>query len=75
MNDFRDRLRDAGVTMVTARKMLSTLQQLLGHAIARDMVGMNVARGVKVIGRRDKGARKIVPPSKEDVARPAGRRG
>ena len=29
------------------------------------MVGTNVARGVKVIGRRDQGARKIVPPTKE----------
>jgi integrase len=64
IGDFRDRLRDAGVTVVTTRKILSTLQQLLGHAIDRDMVGINVARGVKVIGRRDEGARKIVPPTK-----------
>jgi len=63
--DFRDSLRDAGVTVVTTRKILSTLQQLLGYAIARDMVAINVARGVKVIGRRDEGARKIVPPTKE----------
>jgi integrase len=63
--DFRDRLRDAGVTVVTTRKILSTLQQLLGYAVGRDMVGINVARGVKVIGRRDEGARKIVPPTKE----------
>jgi integrase len=65
VGDFRDRLRDAGVTVVTTRKILSTLQQLLGHAVDRDMTGINVARGVKVIGRRDEGARKIVPPSKE----------
>jgi len=63
--EFRDRLRDAGVSVVTTRKILSTLQQLLGHAVDRDMVGTNVARGVKVIGRRDEGARKIVPPTKE----------
>ena len=31
------------------------------------MVAMNVARGVKVIGRRDEGARKIVPPTKETL--------
>ncbi len=65
VGDFRDSLRDAGVTVVTTRKMLSTLQQLLQHAIDRDMIGVNVARGVKVIGRRDEGARKIVPPTKE----------
>lgn len=63
--EFRDRLRDAGVSVVTTRKILSTLQQLLGHAVDRDMVGTNVARGVKVIGRRDEGARKILPPTKE----------
>jgi integrase len=65
VGDFRDRLRDAGVTVVTTRKILSTLQQILSYAIDRDMIGINVARGVKVIGRRDEGARKIVPPTKE----------
>jgi integrase len=65
VNDFRDQLRDAGVTVVTTRKILSTLQQLLGYAVNRDMIAINVAKGVKVIGRRDEGARKIVPPSKE----------
>jgi integrase len=65
VGDFRDRLRDAGVTVVTTRKILSTLQQLLGYAVDQDMVGINVARGIKVIGRRDEGARKIVPPTKE----------
>lgn len=65
VGDFRDRLRDAGVSVVTTRKILSTLQQLLQHAVDRDMIGINVARGIKVIGRRDEGARKIVPPSKE----------
>jgi integrase len=62
---FRDDLREAGVSIVTTRKILSTLQQLLGHAVTQDMVGTNVARGVKVIGRRDEGARKIVPPAKD----------
>ena len=65
VGDFRDRLREASVTVVTTRKILSTLQQLLQHAIDRDMIGINVARGVKVVGRRDEGPRKIVPPSKE----------
>jgi integrase len=65
VGDFRDRLRDAGVTVVTTRKILSTLQQILQHAIDQDMIAINVARGVKVIGRRDEGARRIVPPTKE----------
>jgi integrase len=65
VGDFRDRLRDAGVSIVTTRKILSTLQQLLQRAIDRDMIAINVARGVKVIGRRDEGARKIVPPTRE----------
>ena len=65
VNDFRDRLREAGVSVVTARKILGTLQLLLQHAIDRDKIAVNVARGVKVIGRRDEGARKIVPPTKE----------
>jgi integrase len=65
VGDFRDRLRDAGVSISTTRKILSTLQQLLQFAVSRDMVGVNVARGVKVIGKRGEGARKIVPPTKE----------
>lgn len=64
VHDFRDRLRDARVSVVTTRKILSTLQQLLTYAISQDMVGINVARGVEVIGRRDEGAKKIVPPTK-----------
>lgn len=62
--DFRDRLREAGLSVVTTRKVLSTLQQILNHAIERDMCAINVAKGVKVIGRRDEGAQKIVPPTK-----------
>ncbi|MGY8666199.1 site-specific integrase [Bradyrhizobium sp. UFLA05-109] len=65
VTDFRDRLRETGVSVVTTRKILSTLQQLVGHAVGLDWIGVNVVKGVKVIGRRDEGARKIVPPSKE----------
>lgn len=65
VTDFRDRIREVGVGVVTTRKILGTLQRLLGYAVERDMTGTNVARGIKVIGRRDEGARKIVPPTKE----------
>ncbi|MEQ8251887.1 MAG: site-specific integrase [Oceanibaculum nanhaiense] len=69
VGDFRDRLRDAGVSVPTARKILGTLQLILEYAISRDMLATNPARGVKVIGRRDEGPRKIVPPSKEVLRR------
>ncbi|MDR3471222.1 MAG: site-specific integrase [Devosia sp.] len=65
VGDFRDRLRNAGVGVVTTRKIISTLHQILSHAVSRDMVAINAAHGVKVIGRRDEGARKILPPTKE----------
>lgn len=64
VNDFRDALRHAGVSVPTTRKILSTLQLILAHAISRDLIAVNVAAGVKVIGRRDEGSRKITPPSK-----------
>lgn len=64
VGDFRNRLRDAGVSVVTTRKILSTLSAMLAWAISQDMVAVNAAQGVKVIGRRDEGAKKIVPPSK-----------
>lgn len=67
VTDFRDSLRGAGVSVVTTRKILGTLHQLLAYAVERDMVGTNAAHGIKVIGRRDEGARKIVPPSKESM--------
>lgn len=67
--DFRDRLRDAGVSVPTTRKILGTLQLMLNHAISRDLIAVNPARGVKVIGRRDEGSRKIVPPTKEAMRR------
>jgi integrase len=67
VGDFRDRLRDAGVSVVTTRKILSTLHQILAYAGDQDMIGVNAAHGVKVIGRRDEGARKIVPPTKEAI--------
>lgn len=69
VSDFRDRLRDAGVSVPTTRKILCTLQQVLGYAISRDLIAVNVARGVRVIGRRDEGARKIMPPTKETMRR------
>lgn len=65
INDFRDRLRDNGMTVVTCRKVLSTLHTILEFAKGQDYIATNVAHGIKVEGTRDEGAEKIVPPSKE----------
>jgi hypothetical protein len=65
VGDFRNRLRGAGVTVPTTRKILATFHSALEYAICQDLVATNAARGIKVIGPRDEGSKKIVPPSKE----------
>lgn len=65
VGDFRDRIRDAGMSVPTARKVMGTLHAILGYAISRDLIAVNAAHGVKVIGRRDEGSKKIAPPTKE----------
>jgi integrase len=67
--EFRDSIRGAGVTVATTRKILATLHSVLEHAISQDWVATNAAHGVRVIGPRGEGSKKIVPPSKADVRR------
>src|SRR5260370_32614858 len=67
VGDFRDRIRTAGVTVPTTRKILATLHSVLEHAISQDWVATNAAHGVRIIGTRGEGSKKIVPPSKDDV--------
>ena len=67
VGDFRDRLRSAGVTVPTTRKILATLHSALAYAISQDWVATNAAHGTRVIGPRDEGSKKIVPPSKTDM--------
>ena len=67
VGDFRDRIRTAGVTVPTTRKILATLHSVLEHAISEDWVATNAAHGIKVIGPRGEGSKKIVPPSKDDM--------
>lgn len=62
---FRDRLRTAGLSVITTRKVISTVQCILKFAVGKDIVAVNVAENVQVIGRRDEGAKKIVPPTKK----------
>ena len=65
VNDFRDELRNAGLSVPTTRKILTTLKLILNYAISRDLLAVNVAQRVRVIGKRGEGAKKIVPPTKE----------
>jgi integrase len=62
---FRDDLRSFGVSIPTTRKILAMLQVMLSYAISLDLMAVNPATNVQVIGRRDEGAREIVPPDKE----------
>lgn len=67
VGDFRDSVRSAGVTVPTTRKVLATLHTALEYAISQDWVAVNAAHGVKVIGPRDEGSKKIVSPSKSNM--------
>jgi integrase len=69
VGDFRDRLRNAGATVPTTRKILATLHSILEYAISQDWIAANPARAVKVIGPRNEGSKKIVPPHKAELSR------
>jgi hypothetical protein len=64
---FRDRLRSARVSVPTTRKVLATLHSALEFAISQDWIAVNAAHGVKVIGPRGEGSKKITPPSKAQL--------
>ena len=72
VGDFRDRLRNAGASVPTTRKILATLHSVLEYAISQDWIAANPARGVKVIGPRNEGSKKIVPPHKAELNRIIG---
>lgn len=65
VGDFRDRLRAAGVGIVTTRRIIGSLSRVLNHAVGNDLIAINPASKVRVIGKRDEGPKKVVPPSKE----------
>lgn len=65
---FRDDLRDAGVGVVTTRRILGSLSRAIKHARQQDWIAANPVEGVTVTGRRDEGSKKVVPPRKEDMA-------
>lgn len=62
--DFRDRTRTAGVTPYHARRILGVLCRILDYAIGQDLLAVNVARTVKVVGRRDETSKRVTPPPK-----------
>ena len=68
IGEFRDRIRSAGTSVPTTRKVLTTLHAVLAYAISQDWVAVNAASGVRVIGTRDEGSRKISVPSKDAVS-------
>lgn len=68
ISDFRDRLRDAGVGVVTTRRILGSLSRALTYAVSKDMMAANPAATVRVTGKRGEGAKKVVPPTKDALA-------
>jgi integrase len=67
IGEFRDRLRSNSVSIATTRKILATLHSTLAYAVSQDWVAVNAAHGIRVIGPRDEGSKKITPPWKESV--------
>lgn len=65
---FRDEMRDHGAGVVTARRVLGTLTRILKNAVESDLCAMNVAKGVRVIGKRDEDSEPVTPPRKDDLA-------
>lgn len=61
---FRDDLRAFGVSVPTTRKILAMLQVMLAHGITLDLLAINVARDVEVIGTRESDSKRITPPDK-----------
>lgn len=67
ITDMVDRLKDAGVAVPTIRRVVGALSRALTYAIGQDLVATNVARAVRITGRRGEGTEKITPPSKADM--------
>lgn len=65
VEEFKKRVRGAGVGVVTTRKIIATLQQLLNFGISKDIISINVAQDVEVIGTKSEEPKKIVPPTRE----------
>jgi integrase len=56
-----------GISADKTRKVLATLHSALEFAISQDWIAVNAAHGVKVIGPRGEGSKKITPPLKAQL--------
>jgi integrase len=65
LTDLVDKLKDEGSSVPTVRRVRGALTRTVQHAVGQDMVATNVARGIRVTGKRGEGTQKVVPPSKE----------
>jgi integrase len=65
---FRDRLRNAGLSVITTRKVLVALSAMMQFAKSRDYIAVNPAHGVEVIGPRNEVTQIVDAPPKEDLA-------
>lgn len=68
VSDFRDRLRDAGVGVVTTRRVLGSLSRSMKYALESDLIAVNPASSIRVTGKRGEGSKKVVAPAKTDLA-------
>lgn len=64
--EFRKRLKQANVSTVTQRSVISTLSRTFDDAISRDNMVINPAKGVRILRRRDELLTRVTPPSKSD---------
>ena len=64
---FRDRLRTAGLSVITTRKVLVALSAMMQFAKSQDYIAVNPAHGVEVIGPRNEITQIVDAPPKEDL--------
>lgn len=65
---FRDRLRNAGLSVITTRKVLVALSAMMQFARGKDYIAINPVHGVEVIGPRNEVTQIVDAPPKEDLA-------
>lgn len=65
--DFAERLREAGVSHQTARKIIATARQMLAYAVDNELIVVNPAADVRIHGKRDEKYRKVIPPTREEI--------
>jgi integrase len=65
--DFRDRLRDAGLSVITTRKVITAVSGMMSFAKTKDYIAANPCEGVRVIGPRNESSKRVDPPTKEEL--------